>query len=1116
MNRKTTVWAFVVTAVVVAACGQHGDTLFVSVPSSHSRIDFVNHVEEDVDFNILSYEYLYNGGGVATGDLNNDGKTDIVLSGNMVPSKVYLNKGELKFEDITAASGFNDRERWKTGVVLADVNGDRLLDIYLCYSGPGTDEARANQLFINQGVKEGIPVFKESAKEYGLDAAGTYSTTASFFDFDRDGDLDMFLVNHADMFFNPFFNTEKLRAKRHPKFGNRLYRNDNGVFADVSEAAGIAGSGLNFGLSVSVSDINKDGWVDIYVTNDYDERDFLYLNNRNGGFREVLTSAAGHLSEFAMGSDIADYNNDMNADVMVLDMLPDDNHRQKLLKGADTYDKYTTRVKHGFHQQQMRNTLQLNNGTDSSGIPILSEVGQLAGVYKTDWSWAPLFADFDNDGWKDLFISNGIFKDITNLDFVKYTSGYSNKFTDEKGDKLEMWELIKKMPSTKLNNYFFRNNGDLTFTNATGEWAADRKDISNGAAYADLDNDGDLDMVINCMNDAAVVLRNEQEKKAAHHYLRIQLEGAEKNTQAIGTRVEIRSASGDQLYEQVTSRGFQSSIDPVIHVGLGNDSIVNELSIFWPTGKTSRLKNIPVDTLLVLSEGTAVVDTAENTIEPTPYLEKMTDRSGIDFKHKQSSFVDFKIAPLLPFQPSKLGAAIASADVDNDGKEDLFIGSNTKQENALFLQKDAGKFVRATNQPWNDKKDRTISSAVFLDVEGDGDNDLYLVSGGADYYFNAKNYQDQLFINDGKGNFVVEEKGLPAETFSGSCVAVADYNKDGLPDIFVGSQVKYGQFPDAPENMLLTNRSSGAAIRFERDVQQNDTSLLRPGMVTDAKWIDVNRDGWPDLVLTGLFMPITVFENNKGQLVNKTKAYGLENTNGWWCKIESGDFNGDGYADLLIGNMGINTSFKATAAEPLTITYSDFNGDGVIDPVLSFYNNGKSYPYFSRDEMFEQMPQLQKKFGRYADYADAAVEDVFSKEQLEKARTLSIYNMHSMALVSDGKGRWEQRVLPMEAQMSMNNGMVIRDLDEDGDEDVLLSGNFYPMRVQAGPMDASIGLVLQNDGKGNFSALNYSQTQIQLRGDIRSMEVLKSDQNDLLIVSAADAPIQVFRFNQTK
>lgn len=1090
--------------VMLSSCNHESHHhLFTAITSSHSHIDFRNDIQEDEDFNILTYEYLYNGGGVATGDLNNDGLTDIVFTGNMTPNKLYINKGGLQFEDVTAQAGIQGRSKWKTGVVMADVNGDGLLDMYVCYSGPGTDEERANELYINNGVKNGIPTFTESAKQYGLDAPGTYTTTVSFFDMDNDGDLDMFMVNHADMFFNPYFNTNQLRAARNPKFGNRLYRNDAGHFTDVSTAAHIDGSGLNFGLSVAISDINNDSWADIYVTNDYDERDFLYLNNHDGTFREVLTKATGHISEFAMGSDIADYNNDEKTDILVLDMLPEDNYRQKLLKGPDTYDRYMMRVNAGFHKQQMRNTLQLNNGMDSSGTPLFSETGQLAGLSNTDWSWAPLFADFDNDGWKDVFISNGIFRDITNLDYVKYTSGYSAQYTKQAGNKKDMWQLVQRMPSIKLRNYLFRNDHDLGFSNVTDDWGFTKKSISNGAAYADLDNDGDLDMVINNLNDEATVYRNNTSGTAKAHFIKIRLTGENKNSFGIGAKVRVQTAAGSQLQEQFLSRGFQSSVDPVMHIGLGSDSVVQSITVKWPGGKISLLKNITADTLLVIDERTASRDSSSlQSTDPGKRLFKnVTHSSGLHFVHKQPQYVDFKISPLLPYQLSKTGPCLAKADVNGDGLEDVFIGTSAGQASTLYLQTAAGSFVLSTSAPWNDEKEMATTGALFFDADKDGDADLYLVSGGADYPLNSTHYQDRLYENDGRGHFSKVADALPAETVSGSCVQAADINKDGLPDLFVGGSFQPGRFPEAPESFILKNKSIPGRIRFEKDAQQTDTLLSHPGMVTDAAWLDMNKDGWEDLIVVGRFMPVCIFENHNGKLVDATAAYGLNNTNGWWCRILADDFDGDGDTDLVIGNLGNNTPFKPSVQEPLSITYGEFYGNGFINPVLCYYNQGKRYPYYSKDEMAEQMPFIHKKFLHYTDYADAQLSDLFTAEQLEKSSSIEVKTTQSAYLQNDGNKKITIKYLPAMAQISAANGLLEADVDKDGKKDVILAGNFYPFRVQLGPLDGAIGLVLKGNGKGDFTPLPYAATGLYLAGDVRTM-VTVNGKNRLLIVAA--------------
>jgi len=1106
------------------------DTLFTEVPSDITHIDFRNEIKEDEDYNILTYEYLYNGAGVAVGDVNGDGLPDLYFIGNMVPSKLYLNKGNFRFEDVTDRAGVAGRTKWKTGAVMADVNGDGLLDIYVCYSGPGDDLARSNELYINQGVKDGVPVFKESAREYGLDAPGTYTTTVAFFDMDHDGDLDMFMVNHADMFYNPFFNTEKLRKARHPKFGNRLYRNDNGHFTDISGQAHIDGSGLNFGLSVAVSDIDGDGWPDIYVTNDYDERDFMYLNNHNGTFREVLTKATGHISEFSMGADIADYNNDGLPDIAVLDMLPEDNHRQKLLRGADSYDKYTMRAEHGFHQQQMRNTLQLNNGQGADSIPIFSEVGQLAGMSNTDWSWAPLFADFDNDGWKDLFISNGILKDMTNLDFVKYTSGYTMGQAQKTGTKAEMWQLVQDMPSTKTTNYIFRNNHDLSFSNMNADWGLSRKTVSNGAAYADLDNDGDLDMVINTLNDGPIIYRNNASGMHKGHFLRIRLEGEGGNTFGIGAKVYVNNGDTRQLQEQYTSRGFQSSVDPIMHIGCGKDSVIRSVRVVWPGGKVSLIENCRADTLLTIAEKSAAnpavgigqpgsVSQSGPAGKPGsigqpgsfPVYTDITARSGVNYLHKSTGFVDFKVSPLLPYQVSRVGPCLAKGDVNGDGLDDLFIGGSAGQESLLYLQTRDGSFIKAPSQPWNLDKDHTNTAALFFDADGDGDQDLYLVSGGADFPGGSRNYQDRLFENDGKGNFRLATDAIPAETISGGCVKAADYNMDGKPDLFVGGKVEPGLFPKAPESLLLKNVSQPGHIRFERDLSGQDSLIARPGMVSDACWVDLNKDGWPDLVIAGPFMPITILENRKGRLMDQTREYGLSHTEGWWTCIQACDPDHDGDTDLIVGNLGTNTQFRASDREPLQIYYGDFSGNGTFDPILTYYIQGKSYPYASRDELLRELPAQQKKFSRYADYADAQIEDLFTREQLSNAGVSRVRILQSMLLRNEGNHKWSLEPLPNYAQISMINGIVPDKIE--GRDAWVLVGNFYPFRAQLGPLDAGIGMVLLGDDKGHFTPLPYARTGLYIPGDTRSTIGLKGGRYAFLVSAAYNGPVQVLRKN---
>ena len=1100
--------------MLVAACNEPASTLFAEKKSQQTGIDFENNVEENESFNIMTYEYLYNGAGVAVGDVNNDGLADIYFTGNMVPNKLYINKGDFKFEDITANAGVAGRERWKTGTTMADVNGDGLLDIYVCYSGPGTDEARRNELYINNGVKDGIPSFSEKAAEYGLDAPGTFSTQSTFFDMDLDGDLDAFLVNHADMFYNAFFNTAKLRHTRHPKFGNRLYRNDNGKFVDVSEQAGIFGSGLNFGLSVSVSDLNNDNWPDLYVTNDYNERDFLYLNNQNGTFQEVLKQSMGHISQFSMGSDIDDYNNDLQPDVFTLDMLPEDSKRQKLLKGPDGYDIYTLLVDSGFHHQNMRNMLQLNMGMGSDSIPQFSEIGQLAGISNTDWSWAPLLADFDNDGWKDIYITNGYLRDFTNLDFLKFSYTEAQTKARKEGQKVNTWELVKNLPSTKVNNYIFSNNHNLTFSNKTKEWGVDHPTISTGAAYADLDNDGDLDLVVNNSNQPVFIYENNSNKLSPHHYLKIKLKGAGANTQGIGAKVIVTTDSTEQLKELYTTKGFQSSVEPVLHFGLGNQSMAKSIKVIWPDGKVSMQKNSKADALLTIDYAQAADQTIALSTTPAFLFTDHTSASGLNYQHiENKSYVDFKTQFLLPYQVSKQGPFLAKGDVNGDGLEDVFVGGSLSNPGQLYLQTNEAKFVVAASQPWAQEKTAKDAGVILFDADADKDLDLFIAKGGTEFRVNDPMYQAVLYLNNGKGVFSKAMNALPVLTASSSCVAAADYDKDGDMDLFVGGRSIPGNYPLLSTSYLLRNESKNGIVKFEYASEQPEKLLRQPGMITTAVWADINKDSWTDLIVAGEFIPITVFENKQGKLINETAKYGLSETSGMWCKIISEDMDGDGDMDIVAGNMGLNTQFKTSATEPVGICYSDFDNNGSIDPLLCYYIQGKNYPYASLDELAEQIPLMRKKFLRYENYSNATFDQLFTPEQMKKAITLKAVQLAS-CYFENRNGKFITHQLPIEAQFSAIMGIVAGDWNKDGKKDLLISGNYYPWRVQLGRMDANKGWLLQGDGKGGFKVVYPQQSGFNVPGDVRDMIMLSTKQYPLFIASRNNDHVVVIKKNQ--
>ena len=1123
---KQAQWLLTITILSFAACRQPGK-LFQQLTPSQTGIEFTNTITEDKEHNVFTYQYYYNGNGVAVGDVNHDGLTDVFFTGNQVPSKLFLNKGNFKFEDITAPAAVAGKNGWRTGATMVDINGDGLLDIYVCYSGFGDDADRANQLYINTGNnKDGVPVFTEKAAAYGIDAVGTYSSQAAFFDYDQDGDLDMFLLNHANEFYSPFFNTHRLRNLRHPQYGNRMYRNDGGHFTDVSTEAGIFGSGINFGLGIAVSDINNDGWPDVLVSNDFHEQDYFYLNNKDGTFKEVCQQVFAHMSRNTMGLDIADFNNDLLPDVVTLDMLPESNYRQKILQGADEYDKYNLMVDSGYGHQNNRNMLQLHTGFTPAGMPVFAEIGQLAGVSNTDWSWAALFADFDNDGWKDLFVTNGYLRESTNLDFMKYqvadamqkAAGKGLDVTTPKGynENMPLYELVKNMPSTKISSYIFRNKGDLTFADESSHWGLDEKGVSSGAAYADLDNDGTLDLIVCNNNDPVRVYKNTGGEGVKNNFIKIKLEGDRTNVFALGAKVIVTTDSSSQLQEMYPVRGYQSSVDYVLSFGVRQQKNIKQVKVIWDGGTVTTVVNPAINTTVVIKKSSAVkADTAASV--PPALFTDISHLSGLDFRHIENSYVDFKREFLIPYELSRQGPKMTKGDVNHDGLEDVFIGGAAGQAGALYLQTGDGLFKKAATQPWQADAVSEDEGCLFFDADNDGDLDLYVVSGGTEWMMPGAELQDRLYSNNGKGDFIRETNALPAEVFNGSCVTAADFDNDGDLDLFVGAGAIPGQYPLSVGNIILRNDfdKTKPGIHFtEITAATGGDELFKAGMVNDAVWSDIDKDGWKDLVLVGDWMPLMIFHNEKGKrLTNISVQAGTQETNGWWRKIVAADVDNDGDMDFIVGNMGTNTQFKTSVQQPLVTYAGDFLNNGRTIPVMTWYIQGVSYPFNSRDELVEQMPILNKKFLKYADFAKATATDVLNAEQMAAARKYYIYTTRTGVLINDN-GKFQLKPLPVEAQFSIVDAILYKDYDGDGKADIFMAGNFFPFRVQQGRCDAGLGLLLKGDGKGNFTAVPHTATGVYVPGDVRDMMELQAKKGSVIVISKNNDTVQVLRKNQ--
>lgn len=1073
--------------------------LFELLSPKKTNIQFINRINETENLNVLAYEYFYNGGGVAVGDINNDGLEDIFLVSNMGENKLYLNTGKLQFKDITKEAGKELAGRpggWKTGVTMADVNGDGWLDMYVCYSGKVSDDMRRNELFINQGNGK----FIEKAAVWGIDDK-SYSTQAAFFDYDNDGDVDMFLLNHST---KKIDNMElaRYRDEVDELAGNKMYENKGNHFVDVSKNAGIRQNPLTFGLGIAIADINKDGWQDVYVTNDYNEPDYMYLNNGNGTFTNAADKSLRYLAQFSMGVDIADFNNDALPDIITLDMLPEDNRRQKLLQLQENYESFALMINQGLNPQYMRNMLQLNNG-DKGETLSFSEIGQLAGVSNTDWSWCPLFADYDNDGYKDLFITNGYLRDYTNKDFLRYWGDYKVKKAMDREPVLLM-DLIRVMPSTVLPNYIFKNNHNCTFTNQQKQWGMDRPAVSSGAVYADLDNDGDLDLVINNINENAFVYRNTARENAKAGYLSFTLHYKKPNWFAIGAKVYLYQHKMVQYAEVNPARGYLSCVSSRLHFGIDSATTIDSVRIVWPDRTTKLLTNVTTNKDITID----YEQSPNSSIEEDPVYAKTIFAPAnklFTYKHTDQSENDFKRQLLMLFMYSKTGPVMAKGDVNKDGLEDLFVSGDKNKPGKIYIQNGKGQFYEEPSLTVGDENASSISAAAFFDADGDGDQDLYIGKGGyALYESGARCLQDELYLNDGRAQFKLAVDVLPnVSANSKSCVRSCDYDGDGDIDLFIGGRVIPGYYPLAPTSFLLVNDGKGkfttATVPFSQI-----------GMVTDAQWVDLDKDGRKDLVLCGEFMPLTVFMNTTNGFINKTSTYFSNTTNGFWFTLQVADIDGDGYDDIVAGNLGLNSCLKVSEKEPGELVYADFDSNGSVDPFFNFYVQGVSYPFVSRDELNEQIYPMRKRFTSYASYSVVTINDIFSQQELAKANRLTVTETRTLAFLNRN-GKMQPVELPIQAQFSVVTNILCNDYNGDGKKDLLLLGNHSDNRLKIGCIDASYGCLLAGDGKGGFNYVTQPASGLNIKGDVKAAVDIKVNNTEYIITGICNTAMEFYK-----
>ncbi len=1091
--------------VLVAGCSKApSDKKFKIISSEQSGIDFSNSIEVNDTFNVIDFYYIYNGGGVGIGDFNNDGLQDVYFSGNQVFNKLYLNEGEFQFNDITKAAGVEASDIWSQGIAVVDINYDGWLDIYVCASIYNTNEKRSNKLYINNGLnEEGIPTFCEEANKWGIDESG-HSSNAAFFDYDLDGDLDLFVLNN--------FMDRKFPSQFRPSIvdgssvnSEKLYRNmGDETFVDVSQKAGILKEGYSHGISIR--DLNLDGWPDIYITNDFLPNDILYINNQDGTFSNKVSDYLKHQCFSAMGNDIADINNDGLQEIMSLDMLPEINYRKKtMLLRSNPMNKINAQ-KYNYDFQFVRNMIHLNMGPDPNDNILYGEIGFLSGIYETDWSWSPLFADFDNDGFKDLVVANGFPGDVTDMDFAHYMNRFQNLVRHRS-------ELFDTIPKVKIDNYIFKNNGDLTFSKKTKEWGFELKTFSNGAAYVDFDNDGDLDYITNNLNGKSTIYKNttvgNSESNGKGNFLRVRLIGSKMNSQGIGAKIILYAGSQLQFHENNNYRGFMSTMDPVIHFGVGEIDLIDSLIVFWPGNVITRKYNILSNQEIELSYRGGEIN---STLNLKDYLLKSGEKQIfkriektpiIVYKHQEKELFEFNYQRTLPHKLSQYTPGIAVADINQDGLEDMYIGGNGIFPGSFLIQDKMGNFKKEYRIIPNDELLAKDMGILFFDADGDSDVDLYIVSGGIEKPVSDIFYTDRLYINDGRGLFSYKKAALPDLKKSGSCVKAADFDKDGDLDLFVGTRAKPGEYPFSESSHILLNDHG----TFYDSTNEICPGLNTPEMVTDAIWTDFDNDQWIDLIVVGEWMDIKFYKNTNGQLIDVSNTALSVSSSGWWNCIVGCDIDDDGDTDYVLGNLGTNSIFQGTKEYPLTIYAKDFDLNGIVDPIIVKYGSDENFemqpfPIYTRDDLFMQVGILRQRVPTYRDFGKATIKKLFTSEELEESYKREGVHFESSILINNGNGKFQLKSLPVEAQMAPVFGIITQDFNLDGFMDLILVGNDYSLELMSGRIDASNGLVLLGKNDGNYRVLKPYESGFLIKGDAKGIaRLFDRNRNEVILTT---------------